>query len=131
MKLISTSIIEVNTGLICSCLPVLKPFFRRAVSKTLSDRSWSFNKGKVSWTGDTLQGDGDGEEEKNAFDQKAYLEVESGTSSLGGGRDRHLDGSVSTIAARSGSEGSNHPASPPRKDPDLENGKYGIDMADL
>ncbi|KAF6235788.1 hypothetical protein HO173_005983 [Letharia columbiana] len=49
------SIIEVNTGLICACVPVLKPFFKHVVPKSVTDRSWSFGWGKVSPTGDALE----------------------------------------------------------------------------
>lgn len=28
------SVVEVNTGLICGCMPVMKPFFRHVFSKT-------------------------------------------------------------------------------------------------
>ena len=31
------SVVEINTGLICSCTPVLKPFFKRVFAKTRPD----------------------------------------------------------------------------------------------
>ena len=49
------SILEVNTGLICACVPVLKPFFREVVLKAVMVRSWSFGKRKSKWTGDMLR----------------------------------------------------------------------------
>ena len=52
------SIIEVNTGLICACVPVLKPFFRQIVPKAATDRSWPFGKRKFSWTGEVLKDEG-------------------------------------------------------------------------
>lgn len=33
------SAVEINTGLICGCMPVLKPFFRHLLYKTPPDRS--------------------------------------------------------------------------------------------
>lgn len=32
-RLIRYSVVEINTGLICGCMPVMKPFFKRIVSK--------------------------------------------------------------------------------------------------
>ena len=122
------SVIEVNTGLILTCLPVLKPFFRKVVIKTLTDNSWSFGRGQVSWTGDTLRGNDD---EGTALNHKGWYDVDRKCSSPPG-RNRFLDGSDAGMmaAARSGSDSTVAPPVPP-KDPDLENGKYGADMAGL
>lgn len=63
------SIIEVNTGLICACVPVLKPLFRHVVPKSLVDASWSFGKRKVSWSGATLKDD-------RPHKRRSYIELE-------------------------------------------------------
>lgn len=65
------SIIEVNTGLICACVPVLKPFFRHLVPKRVIDRSWPFGKRKVSRSGDTLNG-------RRMHSHQSYIELEHG-----------------------------------------------------
>ena len=39
-KVLLWSIIEINTGLICACVPTLKPFFREVVAKNLVAKSW-------------------------------------------------------------------------------------------
>lgn len=38
LSLIHYSVVEINTGLICGCTPVLKAFFRHILSKKLSDQ---------------------------------------------------------------------------------------------
>ena len=45
------SIIEVNTGLICACVPILKPFFTQIIPQAVMDQSWPFGKRKflVQW----------------------------------------------------------------------------------
>ena len=49
------SIIEVNSGLICACVPILKPFFRQIVPKSVTDQSWPLGKCRFSLTRDVLK----------------------------------------------------------------------------
>ena len=65
------SIIEVNTGLICACVPVLKPLFGHVVLKSLTDRSWSFGMRKISRSGGALKGD-------EEYSHRRYIELEQG-----------------------------------------------------
>ena len=75
------SLIEVNTGLICSCVPVLRPFFRTYAvpTKMYGEKSLSYAKRKLSlsWAGTTLKG---GEESKTHHENEAgaYIELERG-----------------------------------------------------
>ena len=75
------SLIEVNTGLICSCVPVLRPFFRTYAvpTKAYGEKSLSYAKRKLSlsWAGTTLKG---GEEGKTHHEDEAgaYIELERG-----------------------------------------------------
>ena len=50
------NMIEINTGLICACIPTLKPFFKELTVKTFNRKSWSFGR-KASENEDAL-GDG-------------------------------------------------------------------------
>ena len=63
------SIIEVNTGLICTCVPVLKPFFRQI--KAITDRPWPFGKLKFKRTKDVLKDEGE-------HTHRSYIEMEQG-----------------------------------------------------
>ena len=36
--------LEINTGLICACLPTLKPFVREVMTKPVTGKLWSFRK---------------------------------------------------------------------------------------
>ena len=65
------SIIEINTGLICACVPVLKPFFREIVLKAVMVRSWAFGKRKSKWFGYMLRDEG-------AHTHRSYVELEHG-----------------------------------------------------
>lgn len=65
------SIIEINTGLICACVPVLKPFCRELVLKTIMVRSWPVGKRRSKWTGDMLRNEGE-------HTHRPYLELENG-----------------------------------------------------
>lgn len=107
------------------------------VPQNLSDRSWGIRKGKVSWTGDTLRGDDEIDNFAMSANNKAYLELEHGkNNSQSGSINRvFLDGSVSTVAPRSDSEGGGAgtgagatPPVPPPKDRDLVDAKYGLDV---
>ena len=42
------AIIEVNTGLILACVPVLRPFFREVIESNSPGTSWSLARGKFS-----------------------------------------------------------------------------------
>ena len=81
------SLIEVNTGLICSCVPVLRPFFRTYAvpTKMYGEKSLSYAKRKLSlsWAGTTLKG---GEEGKTHHENEAgaYIELERGKPQPGG-----------------------------------------------
>ena len=48
--------IEINTGLICACVPTLKPFFKEVVVKAFNGKPWSF--GKLSENENALEGGG-------------------------------------------------------------------------
>ena len=47
------SVVEINTGLICGCTPVLKPFFRHVLSKRTTRRSRQLEDSQASsiWMG--------------------------------------------------------------------------------
>ena len=74
------SIIEVNTGLICACVPVLKPLFRHVVPKgggAKERRRWPFGrKGKGGWSGETLN-------EGRRRSHQLYIELEHGKGKSG------------------------------------------------
>lgn len=71
------SILEVNTGLICGCVPVLNSFFKRVLPKNWLDRTLSHFKTKSSRSWGT-----DGTE-NNKVSQKAFVELERGESDSG------------------------------------------------
>ena len=48
------AILEINTGLICACLPTLKSFFREVVPKLVAAKSWRL-KGKVGESEDAIR----------------------------------------------------------------------------
>lgn len=78
------SVIEVNTGLMCGCIPVLKPFFLWVIPKDLTEKSWSFGRSKNSWNSETLRGD-------IHSNHDSYIELERG-------KERSHNASVSTDA---------------------------------
>ena len=53
-KILLWSIVEINTGLICACVPTLKPFFREVVARNLVAKSW-LNKWKFDENEDAPQ----------------------------------------------------------------------------
>ena len=73
----SRSILEVNTGLICGCVPVLNSFFNQVLPKNWLDKTLSQFKTKSgkSWgTDDTGN---------NKVSQKVFVELERGESDSG------------------------------------------------
>ena len=91
------SIIEINTGLVCACVPVLKPFFRQIVPKAVTDRSWPFGKRKFSWTGDVLKDEG-----KHTY--RSYLELEDGKGRSEDSSTRSLTGPSTPDSAPNGTD---------------------------
>ena len=89
------SIIEVNTGLICACVPVLKPFFRLIVPKAVTDRSWPFGRRKFIWTEDVLKDEG-------KHTHQSHLELEHGKGRSEGSSTRSLTGPSKSGSASNG-----------------------------
>ena len=77
------SIIEINTGLICACVPVLKPFFSQFIPKAVTDRMWPFRERRLSWFGDLLNDEG-------KHTHRSHIDLEHGNGEHGNGRSENV-----------------------------------------
>ncbi len=73
--LILRSVVEINTGLICGCTPVLKPFFARIFPKTSKNHSHN-TQASLIWMGK----DPDDQSQSN---YRNFIELERGRNGSG------------------------------------------------
>ncbi|KAL9075663.1 MAG: hypothetical protein Q9161_001415 [Pseudevernia consocians] len=72
------SVVEINTGLICGCMPVLKPFFRHILSKPQPDQSQQRFHTRASsiWMGKNP-------DDQTRFNYRNFIELERGKNTGG------------------------------------------------
>ena len=95
------STIEINTGLICACLPVLKPFFSQIIPKAVTDRMWPYRERRLSWFGDLRKDEG-----KQTHRSHMDLEHRKGTSEKVSIRSLTDSSSLDSASNRTGALGS-------------------------
>lgn len=120
------SVIEVNTGLICACVPVLKPAYKTLVYKTQSlTDSWSHSHSRPR-IGNGKDGKTYMSDQTVSLSETALTDLESGKIAVDLTHatewDDRKDSSASTAKNHSQSHHPNH---------DRDNGKYGADVADV
>ena len=109
----SLSVIEVNTGLICACVPVLKPFLKNVVFQPLIKSSWSWSRTKTGKDGRTYS------------DDRTSRASDTALTDLEHGKKTTESASSANENARQGSSAST------LKNHDFDDGKYGIGDAEI
>lgn len=76
--LIPPSVVEINTGLICGCTPILKPFFRHVLSRRPKNppQRMHFTKTGSVWVGKDP-------EDETRWNYRCIVELERGHRSVG------------------------------------------------